>query len=505
MKAIKIGWAQTDLTPDRPVWMIGQMYHRVSEYVRDPITATALALDNGDTQAIFVSLDMTEVPLHAMNPLKAKLEPLEGLVFENISFGVTHTHNSTDFYGDFMRMDNETVFGADILPVLAFPDDVLYLEEAQTYLVEKLVDLISRAWKSRKPGGISAAHDYAAVSFSRRAVFSREDGEETVMYGDCSDEGFLRFEPGGDNAVELLYTWDLEGALTGVAINVPCPSQVFELHRFLSADYWCFVRKDVKLAFGEIFVLPFCGAAGDLSPIDLVHISKSNKKELLIWGGQAVEVQRNFDMEVVCEGISARLVEAVTRGYHSAEREIDYRPAFMHECLSLELPLRLVPREVFEASLAEVRQIQQLFSREHRMKTQDVVRAFEPQGDVLRWYRQQESTTFPCICHVVRLGSIAIATNPFELFSEFALRLKARAKADQLFVVQLSNGLGGYLPTSSAVLGGGYSSKPASTYCGPDGGNILVDRTLETVNRMFTRDENSNSKHSLAQFWTCVE
>jgi hypothetical protein len=489
MKAIRIGWAQTDLTPDRPVWMIGQMYHRVSEYVRDPITATALALDNGNAQAVFVSLDMTEVPLHAMEPLKAKLKATDGLLFENISFGVTHTHNSTDFYEDFMRLDNETVFGADILPELVFPDDVLAGEEAQTYLVEKLADLISRAWKARKLGGISAAHDYAAVSFSRRAVFSRAGVEETVMYGDCSEEGFLRFEPGGDNAVELLYTWDLEGTLTGVAVNVPCPSQVFELHRFLSADYWGFVRKDVRQAFGEIFVLPFCGAAGDLSPIDLVQISKYNKQELLIWGGQAEEVQRNFDMEAVCEGISARLVEAVKRGYHRAAQQIDYRPAFQHECLRLDLPLRLVPRDVFEASLAEVRRIQQEFSRENRMTTQDVVRAFEPQGDVLRWYMQQETATFPCVSHVVRLGSIAIATNPFELFSEFAQRMKARAASEQLFVVQLSNGIGGYLPSSSAVRGGSYSSKPASTFCGPDGGDMLVERTLAVVNSMFSMNE----------------
>ena len=489
MKAIRIGWAQTDLTPDRPVWMIGQMYHRVSEYVRDPITATALALDNGDTQAVFVSLDMTEVPLHAMEPLKAKLKATDGLLFENISFGVTHTHNSTDFYEDFMRLDNEKVFGADILPELSFPDDVLAGEEAQTYLVEKLADLISRAWKSRKPGGISAAHDYAAVSFSRRAVFSRAGAEETVMYGDCSDEGFLRFEPGGDNAVELLYTWDLEGALTGVAVNVPCPSQVFELHRFLSADYWGFVRKDVRQAFGEIFVLPLCGAAGDLSPIDLVQISKYNKQELLIWGGQAEEVQRNFDMEAVCEGISARLVEAVKRGYHRAGQQIDYRPAFLHECLRLDLPLRLVPRDVFEASLAEVQRIQQEFSRENRMTTQDVVRAFEPQGDVLRWYMQQETATFPCVSHVVRLGKIAFATNPFELFNEFAQRMKARAASEQLFVVQLSNGIGGYLPSSSAVRGGSYSSKPASTFCGPDGGDMLVERTLAVVNSMFLSNE----------------
>ena len=485
MKAIQIGWAQIDLTPDRPVWMIGQMYHRVSEYVRDPITATALVLDNGEAQAAFVSLDMTEAPLHAMEPLRERLRSLTDLDFDCISFGVTHSHNSTDFFEDFMRLDNEGVFGSDILPELEFPQNVLRGAEAQAYLVDKLADLISRAWTSRKPGGVSAAHEYAAVSFSRRAVFRREDGEETVMYGDCSDENFLRFEPGGDSAMELLYTWDLNGALTGVAINVPCPSQVFELHRFLSADYWGFVRSDLKQPLGDVFVLPFCGAAGDLSPIDLVQISKHNHEELRLWGGQAQEVQRNFDMDAICAGISARITEAVLRGLRCAEESIDYAPALAHKRLELALPLRLVSREDYEASAAEVARIQSAFSREHRMTTQDVVRAFEPQGDVLRWRMQQETTTFPCVSHVVRIGGVAIATNPFELFSEFAQRMKARALPDQLFVVQLSNGIGGYLPSSSGVRGGSYSSKPASTFCGPEGGDELVEQTLEAVNRMF--------------------
>ena len=119
------------------------------------------------------------------------------------------------------------------------------------------------------------------------------------------------------------------------------------------------------------------------------------------------------------------------------------------------------------------------------MTTQDVVRAFEPQGDVLRWRMQQQTTTFPCVSHVVRIGDVAIATNPFELFSEFAQRMKARALPDQLFVVQLSNGIGGYLPSSSGVRGGSYSSKPASTFCGPEGGDELVEQTIDAVNRMF--------------------
>ena len=62
MPDIKIGWAQTSITPDRPVFHSGQIYPRVSQYVHDPVTATALALESGDSQAILLSMDITSVP-----------------------------------------------------------------------------------------------------------------------------------------------------------------------------------------------------------------------------------------------------------------------------------------------------------------------------------------------------------------------------------------------------------------------------------------------------------
>jgi hypothetical protein len=47
MKNLKLGWATVDITPDRPIFLAGQMYTRVSQYVQDPITATALVVENG--------------------------------------------------------------------------------------------------------------------------------------------------------------------------------------------------------------------------------------------------------------------------------------------------------------------------------------------------------------------------------------------------------------------------------------------------------------------------
>ena len=206
-RKLSVGWAQRSITPNGPILMEGQMYTRVSRYVHDPITATALALDNGDQQAIFVSMDMTEVPLHAMDKIREKLAAWPEIPFEKVSFNVTHTHNSTSFYNDFMRSENVQGYDEQILPPFQGPENMVWGEKGQNYLVDKLVDLIVSEWENRKPGGISYAHDYAAVAFNRRPQFRRENGVESIMYGNCATEDFVGFEGGIDTAVELLYTW----------------------------------------------------------------------------------------------------------------------------------------------------------------------------------------------------------------------------------------------------------------------------------------------------------
>ena len=73
-KNIRIGWAQTDITPDRPIYVIGQLYSRISSYVHDPLTATCLVLENGQEQMILVSADMPGVPNDLTSPATSEAE-----------------------------------------------------------------------------------------------------------------------------------------------------------------------------------------------------------------------------------------------------------------------------------------------------------------------------------------------------------------------------------------------------------------------------------------------
>jgi hypothetical protein len=108
---------------------------------------------------------------------------------------------------------------------------------------------------------------------------------------------------------------------------------------------------------------------------------------------------------------------------------------------------------------------------------------------VLKRYEAQKKDPKPMYkseIHVLRIGDIAVCTNQFELFTDFGIRIQARSKALQTFVVQLA-GPGSYLPTEKAMAGGGYSAVCQSNLIGPDGGQILVDRTLELIDQLWAK------------------
>ena len=89
--------------------------------------------------------------------------------------------------------------------------------------------------------------------------------------------------------------------------------------------------------------------------------------------------------------------------------------------------------------------------------------------------------------HVLRIGDVAIATDPFELFVDYAMQIHGRSPAGQTVLIQLASPVGtnGYLPSERAVKGGGYSAVPQSSQIGPEGGQMLVEHTLAAIRRLF--------------------
>ena len=85
--------------------------------------------------------------------------------------------------------------------------------------------------------------------------------------------------------------------------------------------------------------------------------------------------------------------------------------------------------------------------------------------------------------HVLRIGDVVIATNPFELYLDYGHRISGLSKAKQTFIVQLCSGSEGYLLTERAILGGGYSAMVNRV--GSKGGDHLVNETVNMINSLW--------------------
>jgi hypothetical protein len=115
------------------------------------------------------------------------------------------------------------------------------------------------------------------------------------------------------------------------------------------------------------------------------------------------------------------------------------------------------------------------------------------QGIVTRYEMQQVGeSVHPTEVHVIRIGDIAICTNPYELFTDFGVRIQARSPAVQTFVVQLAGQygkgvIGGYVPTKRAEEGGSYGATIKSNRIGHVGGQEMVDATVAELKRSWAK------------------
>ncbi|MFQ6097850.1 MAG: hypothetical protein ACE5O2_08990 [Armatimonadota bacterium] len=466
-----IGWATADVTPDRPTVLRGQFHTRISECVNDPVTATALAIEAEDgssetQQAVMVSCDRVSVPGVIQERLRDALgRRLPDLDVSRLFLNATHTHTApTILEGIYPEQD----------PSVMSPTEYAGL------FVERVSDAVARAWKTRAPGGVSWAFAHAVVGHNRRAMYL--DGH-SEMYGSTDRRDFSCIEGYEDHGVDLLFTWDRAGGLTGVVVNLACPSQVTESVNYTSADFWHETRIALRRLFADgLFVLPQCGAAGDQSPHLLLH--KRAEQRMLQMRGLTER-----------EEIARRIARSVEDAYDVAQHDIRTDPVLRHAVPVVGLPIRKVTDEEYRLAREQHEELeaQRPDPNDSFATSRRFVMMRRNQRIIARYERQEAEPLYTVELHCLRLGDVAIATNPFELFLDFGLRIKARSKAEQTFVVQLASGGGetdgSYLPTERAVAAGGYGAEAVDNVVGPEGGQVLVETTLEALNAMWEDEE----------------
>jgi len=490
---LAVGWATTTITPDRPVDLRGQFPARVSEGILDSVTATVLALESGQgsssVKATLVSVDLVSIEKELVDAVRARLKDSPGINTDNIIINATHTHTAPLCAPDKSTM---TRYGIE-LDVMAPAD---YLD----FAAGQIAAAVKKAWDERKPGGISYGLGHAVVGHNRLRV---DFSGKSLLYGNTNVQEFSHMEGYEDHSVNMLYTWDQDSNLTGIVINVPCPSQATEGMYEISADYWHDTRVEIHKRLGEsVFILPQCGTGGDQSPHILIGGKAEDRMQKLMFGDSISTGRGGMALR---RQIAVRIADAVTSVLPYMKNVIEWNPVMKYQKLDVELSRRLISMEDVNKALKEskewqtkydqlLREISNIPSYKEKKRwyteiTNTYRRLTRGQSVKERYELEKVQPDMPVEIHMMRLGDIAMATNPFELYLDYGLRIKGRSPAIQTFLVNLSNGSYGYLPPKRSTAGGSYGAEPASTLIGPEGGQELVDTTLASFTLMWKTEK----------------
>ena len=349
---------------------------------------------------------------------------------------------------------------------------VLQVEEYKKFFVQRVTEAIVKAWKNRQTGSVSWGLSHAVVGYNRRTVYS--DGS-AHMYGNTNTPLFSKMEGMEDHDINSLFFWNKSGKLIAVTINVSCPAQQAENDYTVNADYWHFVRKQLKQRFGpELCVVGWVAAAGDISTRPMYRQAAETRMVRLRKITQLEEMGR-------------RVTTAVNEAYQAVKNDRYSHVQLIHKVENLSLPMRLVTEAEYLKCKEVMEQASAKIAADPKAADEELGNMTWHRGVVYR-YEKQKSNPHPELeveVHALRLGDVAICTNEFELFTDYSIQIQARSNALQTFVVQLASGSQGYLPTELAAKGGGYSAVIQSVMVGPEGGKILVERTINLINEMF--------------------
>ena len=509
---LQIGWAKRSIAAPGNVPITGQMHLRIAYGEYSPVLASALAISNSKDAVIFVSLDVVSTNNYI---LKSVVETLKKEAPEiptaKIILNSTHTHTAP----------------ATAEVNITYPNkvEVAKAKDYQGFIIRSTADAIKEAWAKRAPGSIAYGYGMATVGFSRRSLYLDDTGKRLghdpgftsnghcIMYGKTHDDLFAGFEAGTDPFVNLLYTFDAKGKLSGAIVNVACPAQNFEKGWMYYAGFWAHVRNHLKAEFGDIDLICQSAPAGDLSPRQLHYnaaefrryqlkypeLIEAYKKNPMRRPDRAPATGNELDKEILdmmrAEDAAGRISAAFKEVLQWASKDKRSVVELKHDIKTVQLERFLLPEIIVKQEMEWHKDFVKMPFKTDGDKWQMMIynsklnaRRNRVAGVINRYKQQKEMPAFETEIHVVKLGDIAFATNRFELFLDYMHRIQGRSPFIQTFVVQLvtdhksaDRGIGSYLPTERGEKNKGYGATAYSCSVSPKGGQQLVDHTVQML------------------------
>lgn len=373
----------------------------VSEGWLDPLSVTAGVFLTPDTAVAVVGVDAVSLKTEDVLGARGRAEELSGIPADKILVAASHTHS-----------------GGPANDVLGTASDAHYREQ----IVRQIAGAVAQANSDAVPAQVGwGAGEVEGLAWNRRWVM-RDGSHQT--HADPADPDVVGRAGPSDPGLALLCARDLDGGYLGFVGNFACHCTVMGGTR-LHPDYPGAWRDRLCQVTGAPLVF-LNGAMGDVTQVN-------RELDLPQWGMAGIE---RFGLALAGESMKV----VANMGFHE-----NVPLGVASEGLAIEMrqptPEQLdADRALLRGTGGESDSRETVFARERLL---------------LRQYIDEHPTEFVEV-KCIRIGDLAIASSPGQMFCVFGLATKERSPFEVTMFVSLANGNVGYVPTAEAIEKGGY-------------------------------------------------
>jgi hypothetical protein len=432
------GAAMVDITPPLGETVVGGFAPFPATDVHDKLHARCLLLDNGETQIAFVICDNLGIIREVYDEARELIANETKLPVEHILMAATHTHSGTR----------------------------ARLSKYRPIVVRGIAAAVRQAAKNLEPAKIGwGGIDEPSEVFNRRWYVSDPElrknpfgGIDTVRMNPPRGNPKL-IEPAGptDPEISLLSVQAVNGRPIALLAN-------YSLHYVggvnkgdISADYFGIFSRRIAELLG----------AGDTEPQFVGMLSNGTSGDInnINFRVRGERYERYEKMTQVAELVAKRVKQA-----HDKIEFHDWVPL---GSARRELTLRVrKPDQQMQQYFAEAMAKPADAEKHHRYE-----RTYADRVQGLLDGPDQISTPL----QVVRIGDLAIAAIPFEVFAEIGLEIKDKSPFADTFTIELANDSRGYLPTPRQHALGGYETWMGTNRVQLDASQRITETILELM------------------------
>ena len=437
----RAGVARVCITPPLPCDMAGYFHRRIAESVARDLYATVLAFEKDGQAAVVVGADLIAMTDEVCKPAFAAAHERWGIPLSSMIASATHTHTGPEIRRDASNPVSDEYLG--VLPGL--------ITEAVGNALENMSEAVLCFGETRAPG---LAHNRLSRCADGSEVFGAQGGSAKVI------------GPAGptDDSVQTLGIYTPDKQLRGLLVNFACHPDTSGGGKAtaIDSDWPGEMTSYLQGVLGaELPVLFMQGTAGDINQRD----SRAPRPHWLP-DGRGKLARGVAGAVLYAAQIASPLPEIVIR---SARQELDL-PFYVRDQTLYDLVEKLKQKgeaaTYFEQNL--IRRVE----------------AWQKDGQV----DHVEITA-------LRIGDLAMAALPGEIFTGWGLEIKRYSPAGHTMIAELAsshNGLTGYKATSDQALRGArakgaYGTLPTMSqrHC-PASGQMMADSAIALLHELWS-------------------